>query len=242
MVKQESNAACAKPQSLISAGLAIRFFCLFVIIYGLLMVAWPVTRGVYSKIYRSTGEFLFSSFGREGVVYFSQPEESRDFVKINIISFSQNSPNESGNISGTQLLHNIRYGDYMNTAFLAALTLATPLPLKRRGGAIVWGLLVMHVFVVFKIAIMLLTLFSSEPFYLSILSPFWKKVIIASFVIFADHMNTGFLSGFVIAFFIWILVTFRRGDWSKIVSGRWQESGVTHKVLKRRTIAIGVGA
>ena len=84
---------------------------------------------------------------------------------------------------------------------------------------IVWGLILMHVFVVFKLAIMILNLFSSEPVSLLILNSFWKDVVVITNQVVVQHLTTGF----IIAFFIWVLVSFRRQDWSKIVMQKERE-------------------
>jgi hypothetical protein len=212
---REKSGSGTKSSGLISVKTAIKFFCLFVLVYGLLMAAWPAVGTVYSKFYRATGGFLFGSFGRGGIVYFSQSEDSKD--DINIIALNRYRVDKNGKVIGMRLCHNIRYSDYMNMAFLTALIVATPLPLRRRGWALVWGLLLMHVLVVFKIAITILNLFSSEPLSLLILNPFWKGVVVTANQVVADTLTSGFITGFIIVFFIWILVSFRLEDWERFI-------------------------
>jgi len=183
------------------------------------MAAWPVVGAAYSKFYRATGKSLFGSFGRGGIVRFSQSEDSRDDIQIS--AFNRYRTDENGNMHGAQLCHGIRYGDYMHTAFLAALIAATPLPWKRSAWALVWGLILMNVLVVFKLAIIILNLFSRKNVSLLILNPFWKDVVVTTNQILVRHLTTGF----IIAFFIWVLVTFRREDWGRLVSGLERTQG-----------------
>lgn len=116
-----------------------------------------------------------------------------------------------------QFCHNIRYGDYMNIAFLIALIAATPLPLKRKISAIIWGLILMHAIVVFKFAIMIFV--GSELVSLLVLSAFWKGVVFITYNVVVRNSITGF----IIAFFIWVLVSFHHQDWSKIVMQKERE-------------------
>ncbi len=213
IMDREKSSTRTKSLGLINTKAAIKFFCLFVLVYGLLMAAWPAVGAVYSKFYRATGEVLFSSFGHGVIVRFYQSENSRD--DIHIVTFNQYRIDENGKVSEVRFHHNIRYGDYMYTAFLAALIAATPLSLRRRGRALVWGLLLMYVFVVFKIALMILELFSSEPISLLILSPLWMDVVNTVCHLVTNPLTTSF----IITFFIWVLVSFRRGDWGNIISG-----------------------
>ena len=134
MDREKSNAQTKSLKDLISAKTAIKFFCLFVLVYGLLMAVWPVVGAVYSKFYRTAGEFLFGSFGHGGIVHFSRSENSKDV--IDIIALNRYRVDENGEMSGAQLCHNIRYGDYMYITFLTALIVATPLPLRRKGWAL----------------------------------------------------------------------------------------------------------
>lgn len=207
---REKSSDQTKCSGLIGVKPAIKFFCLFVLVYGLLMAAWPAVGAVYSKFYRAGGEFLLGSFGHGGIVRFSQPEDSKKDICIAV--FNRDRVDKNGKMSGSQLNYSIRYGDYIHIAFLTALIVATPLPLRRRGWALVWGLILMHAIVAFRFAIMMVNAFSNQRLSLLILNAFWKDVVVTTNQIFTGDLVTGF----IIAFFIWVLVSFRREDWSKI--------------------------
>jgi hypothetical protein len=198
VMDRENSGARTKFSELISAGKAIKFFCLFVFVYFLLMAVWPVLGPVYSEFYRSAGEFLFGSFGRGNVVRFSKSDNIKYDICITV--FNRQNLDENGEIQGSQFYHSIHYGDYMHIAFLTALIAATPLPLKRRGWALVWALILMHAFIALKLAIIIFSLFNIA---------LGKNTELADRnIVLAEHITTGF----VIAFFIWVLVSFRSKD------------------------------
>jgi hypothetical protein len=205
------SSACAKTTGLFSAGKALKFFCLFVLVYGLLMAAWPATGVVYSKIYWVTGKVLFDYFRHFGIVEFAQ---SDDKGEIYITAYNRYRMDRKGNMSGGKSIHKIRYGDYMYMAFLSALVIATPVSLRRRVWALVCGLLLMQVLAITKLAIVILGLFGSEEVSILVLSPFWARIVVTSYQIVVNNLTTSF----IIAFFIWILVVFRRADWERIVA------------------------
>jgi hypothetical protein len=207
---REKSSARTKFLGPISTKTAIKFFCLFVLVYVLLMAAWPAVGSVYSKFYRAVGEFLFGSFGRGSIVRFSQSDDNKDDIYITV--FNRYRVDENGRMQGAWANHSIRYNDYIHTAFLMALIVAVPLPLRRKVWSIVYGMILIHAFVIFKLAIMILNLFSKERVALLILNSFWKNVVVITNEVLMRRMTTGF----IIAFFIWILVSFRREDWSRI--------------------------
>jgi len=174
------------------------------------MAAWSVVGGGYSKFYRATGELLFGSFKDGGVVRFSQSADNKD--NTNIIAYNRFCTDKNGEMSRNGYYHNTRTGDYMYTVFLAALILAAPLSLKRKVRAIVLGFILMQVFVIFHIAIIVIKLLSDAPVSLLILTPRWKDTAAAALII-SNHVTTGF----IVAFFIWILVSFRQQNWAEFV-------------------------
>jgi len=198
VMDREKSSARTKFLELISARKVIKFFCLFVLIYFLLMTVWPVVGPVYSKFYQAAGGFLFGSFGRGNVVRFSQSDNIK--YDICITAFNRHNLDDNGEIQASQFYHSIHYGDYMHIAFLTALIAATPLPLKRRAWSLVWALILMHVFIALKLAIVIFSLFSIA---------LGKNAELANRnIVLAEHITTGF----IIAFFIWVLVSFRSKD------------------------------
>ena len=191
----------------------IRFFCVFIVIYGLLMVPWPGLGAAYSKLYRAGAAFLFESFGSKGTVRFEKL--IADEYDTKIVFYSRDQVGSDGKIVPVGFIHhNSRRDGYVYVAFLTALTLATPIPWRRKGWALFWGMILIHSFIVCKLAIWILYGFNKEPLSLVLLSPFWKQVLLLTIDVFVRNLTFGF----IVCVFIWILVSFRREDWTRILA------------------------
>ncbi len=190
----------------------ISFFCLFVLVYGLLIAPWPGLGTAYSKLYRAEASFLFGSFGPTGVVCFRESHNS-DYV-INVDLYNRARRDKDGKVVGLRTSHDIREDGYIYTVFMVALILATPISWKRKGWALFWGLIFIHCFIALKLAFRLLYAFNNEPqLSLFVLNPFWKCLLATAHGEFAVSVTFGF----IVCFFIWILVSFRREDFAALL-------------------------
>jgi len=202
--KTNREAACS---NLIGAGQVLRFFCLFMLVFVPLMVLWPWLQASYSKIYRVGGTFLFGSSCSNGIVQFCKSNDLEYDVEIHI--FNRDEARKTGKV----VRHSTCYGEYINIAFLTALILATPISCKRRAKALFWGLILLNIFFVFRLAVLVIFHFSTEPVSIFVLTPFWERmwsIIYREFVV-------NCIFGFIASIFIWILVSFRRDDWNRIL-------------------------
>jgi hypothetical protein len=111
------------------------------------------------------------------------------------------------------ICHNSRRSSYIYIAFLAALVLATLIPWRRKGWALLWGMILIHGFIVFNLAMWILYGFNKEPLCLLVLCPFWKRVLLLTLDVFVRNLTFGL----VVCVFIWIFILFRREDWSRIL-------------------------
>lgn len=180
------------------------FFCRLILIYGLLIVPWPGLREGYSTAYRAVGNVLFGSFGSDGLVRFEPlpDDKSRDDTMIVI----KNRRVPGGQVSHP---HNTQLRAYLPTATAVALILATPIPWRRRWKAALLGWMLINGVVAMRMLIVLLYGFSRDhPCALYSPGPFWDGVVVALWNIF--DVWIGF--AFVAPIFVWIVVTFRRGD------------------------------
>ncbi|MBN1511621.1 MAG: hypothetical protein JXB13_06375 [Phycisphaerae bacterium] len=185
---------------------------IFAVGYTLLMALWPVWGGVYSRFYRSAAAVLFASPGSRAIVHFHPSRDTGDEVKVTFCD--QRRVDALGRpVPLLRIAHDVRYGDYIYLAFLAALILATPIPPRRRAWALLWGLVLMHVFMAFRLGILILYLLNSEQVALLSLNGFWRQALLLNIQVFTINI----LPGFVVAIFIWALVCFRRGDWARLV-------------------------
>ncbi len=196
---------------LIQAKQLIKFFCLFAIFYGLLMTPWPGFGKAYSKLYLAGASVLFKSFGSKGVVQFNQSDDAE--YDINVGLYNRDHVDKNGHVTVFQTSHTSRQDGYMYMTFMTALILASPIPWKRKVWALLLGLILIHGFIALKLAIRLLYAFSIKPLSLFALSPFWQRILAIAHQQFI--VNVAF--GFVVSIFIWILVSFRREDWSRIL-------------------------
>ncbi|PKL51028.1 MAG: hypothetical protein CVV39_00345 [Planctomycetes bacterium HGW-Planctomycetes-1] len=185
---------------------------MFVLIYVLVMIPWPGFGAAYSRFYRAGAAFLFELLGPKGAVRFHLINDGEYDIKIVFYDSGQARPD--GKMSPVGFInHNSHREGYIYVAFLTALVLAGPISWRRKGWALLWGMILIHGFIVFKLAIWITYGFNKEPLSLLVLSPFWKRALLLTIYVFVRNLTFGF----VVAIFIWILVSFRREDWSKIM-------------------------
>ncbi len=209
--KSSSGAGCVK---LITPKGAIRFSCLFLLAFGLMMAPWPRLGRAYTKFYSASAGFLFGSFGPTGIVTFEPLHDSEYDLHVTLYNQARTGPD--GDKVAIQTRHSSRHAGYMYVAFLAALILATPIPPRRKAWALFLGIILIHGLVALQLAIRILHAFHSRPLSMFVMSTFSKRVLSICHQAFAVNVTFGF----VVCVFIWILVSFRRRDWAKIVSER----------------------
>jgi len=200
-----------KSFKLIQAKRLLVFSCLFMFVYAAMMTLWLVWGGAYTKFYRAGAAVIFDSIGSKCFVRFQPSEKVENEIKISF--YHRGRLDKHGRpVPLMKISNDIHYGVYIYIAFIVALIVATPISLKRRAWAMFWGMILMHTFLVFRLAILILYIFSSGPLFLLVLSPFWKKVLIVNTQVFTINVAPGY----IVAVFIWIFVSLRREDWSKI--------------------------
>ncbi len=186
-------------------------FCVrVVLLYGLLIAPWPGVQEGYGALYRYGAETIFGDFGRGGVVQFVPLSGTDPMRDTEIILKKRHAP------AVGRLPTSSRYGGYVPTAFLTALVLATPIRWSRRGLALFWGLLLVSVYVGFRLGLTLLNSYSGDhALALYDFSVFWKQVL--SFT--TEVVSVAISGAYIPPIFIWILVTFRHSELAKLVPG-----------------------
>ncbi len=183
------------------------FFLRLVVLYALLMAPWPGLRRAYGDYFRACAGLAYRSIGSDGIVRFlplSPPTEDGD-TKMKLGNRKTREKRSIG-------IDSRRIG-YTPTAFLIALILATPVVWKRRGKALVGGLILIHVYVILVLGVVLLKWFSSDhPVALLEFTPFWRQLLLnaVEVIVFAPFTWVAVPTA------IWILVTFTRNDWQKL--------------------------
>jgi len=189
------------------------FFLKVILFYALLMVPWPGVREGYGYVYRACGNTFFRCFGSAGRVYFapiSPVPEGKD-AKDTAVTLENI---QTRGARGTMDM-NSRLMGYLPTAFVAALILATPVPWPRRLWALLWGILLMSGFAGVELALRLLDAFSDK----NVLTVFTLgSAAKGTVVILLKVLGMSPVTAYIAPIFVWVLVTFRGGDWAKILA------------------------
>lgn len=122
------------------------FFMRVALIYGLLIAPWPGIRDCYRNIFISiANQFAHSLVPGTFSRFKPHPEKSaRNDTVVEI---------ESRRLSlRTTVGLSARQPAYVQTAFFTSLMLATPLPWSRRWISLIWGLLMVHISLLFWLA------------------------------------------------------------------------------------------
>jgi hypothetical protein len=110
-----------------------------------------------------------------------------------------------------------RLTGYLPTAELLALVLATSIPWSRKWKALLWGMLGVHAYIALRLASAVLYVLSatqlSEFF---TFTPTGNKIVHSIYEMAVQSVTISFATPAL----IWIVVTFRRGDFEK-----WRSAG-----------------
>ena len=190
------------------------FFLRLVLWYGLaiaLITLSPAFQRGYAAFFRTYAGAVFGSFhlsGRTEWVPAAGHGDSDTEVKLRNVRVP-------GQVA-TANCDSRRMG-YAPLSLIVVLILATPLPWRRRGIAMIWGLLAVHLFITLRLEILLLFNFCFDiPTRLYAPSPFWRGVLGQVFWVIVYAFPSAFIGPTV----LWVLVTFRRGDWGHFFGTR----------------------
>ncbi len=192
------------------------FFFLKVIgVYAILVFPWPGVMNAYSAVFRTVGDYTFGSPG------FFGPGSMSRFHPLPV-----DAPHRDQGYDTDLVLKNLtldRHREilfksrhaYLPTAMFLALVLATGLPWARRGKALLWGLLWMHLFLGFKMALLLADAFSGGALMTLELSNTTKQALsLASKII-----SQAAAPSFIVPVIVWGLTIFRGEDLADFARG-----------------------
>jgi hypothetical protein len=193
--------------------LVLRFAARFALVFCLLIAPWPGLEETYAKLFRTGCKWAFGKFGDKGIILFKPQQVARDSTLDTVVYIGNREMiGADGKGKATTFSLSSRYTGYIPTILLGALILATPVPWRRRAWALVWGMLLINVYVGFKVLISILVNISANQWLdLFVLASFYDKAIRALHDIFVVYIGPSL----TVAVCIWILVTFRREDWQK---------------------------
>ncbi len=183
----------------------------FLLVYSLLMAPWPGLQNAYRTAYVSAGQFLFQTLTSPDTIRFEAPDVVQ--AEVDTVVFVRY--RETG--GWITLGINSRQGAYLPTVVLVSLILATPVPWSRRVVSVLWGLALVHLFIVVRLTIVVLSA------YYWMRGPntgadtsLWTKVFVAG----VKFAATGQGLGYIVPTIIWVLVAIPREYLKQILSGR----------------------
>lgn len=180
------------------------FFVRAALIYAVLLLPWLHGADAYRFAVRSVCNVLMHRIAGGQASVGLKPLNDSNYAVDTAVRFENYRTGAGGN--ATWKLSEL---GYRPTAFLMALVVATPLPWRRRGAALLWGLLWVSGFVALRIGIKVLDALS-EPNELAIyeLGRFWKP----SLKVALNVLVRSAASWYIVPALIWMLVSFRRED------------------------------
>ncbi len=214
------------------------FLAKFAAIYTVLVILISVLSfdKPYAATFRQINNTLFGKLGNGGVVVFEEYEEkikqqknnfdnkSKHDTKIIIVNKekalreakaakARGESNVSKDYFQSLTINSWNIGG-LPTLFVLALILATPILWKQKLWAVLWGFLLINVFILLKMWV-LLVYEANQHQQLDIfnLGGFSQNMLNSINIIFSF---LGF--NLIVAILIWVLVSFRKDTWRKLVS------------------------
>lgn len=194
-----------------------KFLGIFVIVYVVLLLLPGLGQG-YAAFHRSVGDALFSEFGEKGIVEFEayKSEEEPEFRTM--LKLFNRAAYERSQRTGEAVQHAFVYSswytDYLIITLFIALLVASPIGWKRKGWALLIGIVLINLYILFIQYIALLYNFNYyEVLGVLSLSEFWEGLV--NFLHPILLLNPG--TGIFVAFTTWLLVTFNRVDYQELM-------------------------
>lgn len=185
-----------------------RFLCWFALLYVLLVLPWPGWERAYGTYFRVLARTFFAAKSGDRELTFETPGGTSHpwYTRIEIVNRRLMHEDGSGPVWDLDV-DAIELG-WRQTALLLALIAATPLSWRRRGWALLWGLVCLHAFILVFLGFSIWD--ESAKVALVPFTPFWKQIADGA----RDFML--WLYSAVIPVAIWILVMFRREDFATL--------------------------
>ncbi len=186
------------------------FFFLCVAVYALLVAPWPGVLDAYRAGFRRAGDVLFYRVGGGVSVQF-KPLVTERVGADTTLKLTRVGPSPAVK----QMDIDAAYLAYRPAAFLVALVLATPIPWRRRLFALGWGLLGIHLFVALRVGVQLVAVLSvGDAVSVFSFSPAVTEAVQKIALVLFRAPATSYTA----PAFIWLVVTFRRDDWQRLMS------------------------
>lgn len=188
------------------------FFLRVVLIYTLFILPWHGVMDVYHAVYCRVGNAVFYRIGGAGNVTFSKLEQKTKGKDTSLKLEIWKSKEAKGQ---GEVQIDVMYTGYKPTIFTLALILATPIRWSRRWRCVIWGFLLVSLFVAFRVWLYLVEILSEDnPMQLYELSSWMKAIVTGSSKVLLQAPATSY----IVPLFIWALIMFRRDDISLLLS------------------------
>lgn len=178
-----------------------------VVVFTVLIWPWPGVQRAYTAAYGVVGTYLFANVGQGLTVEVRPLEELVGRMDTEVVIRSLNPPGHLG------APHNARSG-YVAMVELVALVLATPIAWSRRLKALVLGVILVNLYVAFRLGVVVFEGLLACPVWTVVeLGSTGMKIVQVAVEVIAKSPTLSF----VVPALIWMLVTFRRSDLVSIV-------------------------
>ena len=141
----------------------IQFIAVFLLSYVVLMVIGTQSEETYAKKFRGFGKTFFSEFKDIGRVWFEEHKESTEkHFNTKLTFFNQQQYDKAGKkgerLKAGSITASSWYTGFLPTILLISLIVASPVSWKRKGIALLLGLLLVHLFIWFQARFKTLTI------------------------------------------------------------------------------------
>jgi hypothetical protein len=192
-----------------------RSLLLFLVLFGLLVFPWPGFDELYGSYFRGFGMFFLGRNDSTEVLRFDRHILVHDFTTLNT-QISLSNPqlaDAQGNYPGVQTSLDTRSIGWVPTALTMALIAASPIPWRRKIGALAVGVVLVHLLILFTVETWIWS--ESPAVSLLHLSAFEQRVADALRYTFLEQLGVSFSAPIL----IWLLTTFRRQDAARLFGG-----------------------
>jgi len=187
---------------------AAGFFVRSMLLVALFLALWPVIRDPYAQLFRTAGNCLVG-LGSYGRVWYSHPANDDENHDTQLVVVDR----QTG--TGTKVNLSSRGHGYLPTAFVLALTLASPIPWRVRLRATFWSILWIHAYIALKLMLFPIA-YGLDGTENTGTTTLLIKTILERFLWIVGSSSAGWM---VVPLIIWASITVCRADWRTIVYG-----------------------
>ena len=190
------------------------FLVRFAFIFGMCIIPWPSWNVLYGDYFRLLGNTCFERDQGKWILRFEPYErkKGRATIDTQIILGNRTLVDSQGHGPVRLLGIGSRPVGWIPTALTMALILASPVPWRRRGWSLLWGITLIHLYILFSVGVYICN--QSTVLELMTIPPLLKVIYEAMEYTLVTQIG----AGFCLPVLIWIAVTFRGGELSAFVS------------------------